>query len=76
MSDPEFPPLADAVPAPVVLGVQTTLADRLGTAWTDLISRWIASHVANSPISRNTEAYNHLVDVALPALRQAFEETI
>ena len=38
--------------------------------------RWLASQVANSPIARNTEAFNHLVETALPALRQAILEMI
>jgi hypothetical protein len=41
-----------------------------------LFSAWLASHVANSPIARSTEAFNHLVNEALPALRQAIQEIV
>ena len=31
------------------------------------ISAWLSTHLSNSPVSRSTEAWNHLVSV-LPAL--------
>ena len=46
------------------------------SVWDDAMPRWLASQVANSPIARNTEAFNHLVETALPALRQAILEMI
>ncbi len=48
----------------------------LDEAWPDVIAHWLADHVANSPIAQSTAAFNHLVQVGLPALRQALLESI
>lgn len=45
-------------------------------AWPAAIGAWLATQVANSPIAQSTPAYNHLVNVALPALRQAILENL
>jgi hypothetical protein len=34
----------------------------------DIVQGWLSSNIHGSPVSRSTEAYNHLV-AALPALR-------
>jgi hypothetical protein len=34
----------------------------------NVMAAWVASSVHNSPIARNTEAYNYLVGTALPDL--------
>ena len=43
--------------------------------WDAVVSRWLDGHIASSPVTRATDAYKHLV-AALPALRQALEETM
>ena len=40
------------------------------------IDAWVAAYIHNSPIARSTEAFNHMTQVALPALRLALQETI
>jgi len=37
------------------------------------IEDWFNAYVANSPVSRNQEAINHMLTTAMPALRKAFE---
>lgn len=49
--------------------IAPSAADIAEAKWSGLFGAWIASHVADSPIARNTDAYNHLIHVALPALR-------
>ena len=33
-----------------------------------IVREWFNEHVANSPVSRNVEALNHMALVAIPAL--------
>lgn len=37
------------------------------------ISAWVSQHIYDSPVSRNTEAFNHLVSV-LPHLKSKLAE--
>jgi hypothetical protein len=53
-------PAAEAVPAP-----EPTKVDLAIKAWLD-------EHILNSPVSRSTDAYNHLVSV-LPQLAASLE---
>lgn len=39
----------------------------------DLVQSWFNDHILNSPVSRNTAAYNHLQD-CLPHLVNALKE--
>lgn len=48
----------------------------LETAWPGLVGKWLAANVANTPIAQSTPAFNHLVNEALPALRQAILEIL
>jgi hypothetical protein len=54
-------PVAPAAPAPV--NDQAAKIDQI-------ISDWTTGHIFNSPLSRNSEAYNHLL-TALPHLKSA-----
>lgn len=68
-----------AEPAPVGADQQlapTAPAHSFESVWAEVMSGWLVNHVANSPISRETAAFNHLVETALPALRQAILEKI
>ena len=71
----DLSPTADAplsaTPLPAAAG-----ASKLDEAWDGVISAWLAAQVANSPIARSTDAFNHLVAIALPALRQALQEIV
>lgn len=37
----------------------------------DIIGAWIADQIHHSPVARDTASYNHLTQVAIPALRLA-----
>lgn len=68
-----------AEPAPVGADQQlapTAPAPSFESVWADVMPGWLVNHVSNSPISRETAAFNHLVETALPALRQAILEKI
>ena len=39
------------------------------TAIDAVLAQWKLDFLNNSPVSQSTEAYNHLVNTALPALR-------
>ena len=61
MDDPDLPATA---PAPPDAAARPAAIDRG-------IAAWVAASVHNSPLSADTAAYNHLVTVALPRLRDA-----
>lgn len=51
-------------PAPKPEAKPVSAADRID----EIIRDWVADHIFDTPVSRNTEAYNHLVSV-LPHLK-------
>ena len=53
---PEIETVADAAPAPKA------------PDYAKLLNEWINESIHNSPVSRATEAFNHLANVAVPAL--------
>jgi hypothetical protein len=63
---------APSLPAAQPLAAGEDVRSKLDTA----IGAWVAGYVHNSPIARDTAGFNHLMQVALPALRLALEETI
>lgn len=36
-----------------------------------VIGAWVADHIHGSPVARDTASFNHLTQVAIPALRTA-----
>ena len=56
MSDPDTAAVVAAEPAPA------------GQDYEALIAHWFNERVANSPASRNIDAINYLMAVAIPAL--------
>jgi hypothetical protein len=71
----ETPVIAPSAMPENVTVAPSELAHRLEDLWPEALDAWLSDHVANSPITRSTEAFNHLV-AALPALRQALMEKI
>ncbi len=69
-------PTADAAPAAAPADGKAGHIAAFDTAWSQAMAGWLVGHVANSPISRETGAFNHLVETALPALRQAIKDVI
>lgn len=57
-----LPPNAPAVPpAPVISPAQTAKTPSKPLTLLEEIERWFADHFHNSVISRNTDAYNHVL---------------
>lgn len=65
-----------ATVAEVEVVTPTSARTQFEAVWLDIAATWLEAHVMNGPIARNTEAFNHLVLTALPALRQAIAEKI
>ena len=70
-SAPNAPVVADAPPEPIAEAAQAVeeVPDRIDTA----IRAWVSEHIHNSPVSRDTDAFNHLVSV-LPHLAAKLKE--
>ena len=80
--------MSETAPLPDDQAPQATAADvavttaptgahaRLATLWPEIAATWLEAQVFNGPIARSTDAFNHLVLIALPALRQAILEKI
>lgn len=64
-------PPAAAADEPLADVIAADLHSRLGAAIDRGVAAWVAAAVHNSPLSADTGAYNHLVTVALPRLRDA-----
>ena len=81
MSDVQAPSEIPVTTAPAAAGADqqvapTVPAPSFESVWAEVMPGWLVAHVSNSPITRTTEAFNHLVETALPALRQAILEKI
>lgn len=59
---------ADVIPEPVPAALPPKSAEEIRLD--QILADWVSGHIFNSPVSRETPAYNHLLD-ALPALKAA-----
>ena len=74
---PQEKPARSATPAPVVnQGEDKTAAQpetQAPASVEDIVQDWVAQHIYNSPLSRETPAWNHLNKV-LPRLIERLKE--
>lgn len=82
MIDPDAPPEEGAsifprfdVDAPLPADVAEPAPDAKLARIRAVIGRWMAERVHNSPVSRSTEAINHL-NAQLPALASALDKEL
>lgn len=50
------------------IGAETTATTPMPDRFDMLLATWTHEMIHDSPVSRSTEAYNHIVNVALPDL--------